>query len=649
MKNKTLLLMIFYTFLCCRPAGAQPQTKADSLLQVFNKEKTDTAKVSTQALLIKEYLKTGQMSAAKEMLKQMLVLADKTNNNLYKALARNYGSNIYANDRNLDSTLFYVNKTLSLLGNDKSKRATHIRITTNNSLAVAYSTAGKMEESVAIHIANLKLTQEIQDEELHHLSIHNIAASFVMMNQDDKAYEYMLQDVALADKPGSSPRLQVLAYLNATVVCYNLQKFSEQKKYLQKSFAALTRFGSNNLWAQYYAYEAMYYSGIKQPANALTAANKALAESRKYEDRNNEYLAYEALRDAESSMKHYDKARSAARKIYEMGMEDDYIEAAIDAVKNMSEFSAALNDYKAAYQYLEQYDRLKDSVQLDQNTQKINELEARLHTTQKEEEVTRLELEQKKTILKIKNQQFTNVLLAATCLLLAIILGLGYLFFRNNKRISRQKEKTKITEAMYSTQEEERGRIARDLHDGLGGALAGIKISLLSLTEDIGDARLKTELNKLSEQLGSAIEELRSITHNMTPSMLETRGLQASLQDLCQLLSASVIQVHDVFIDIADNIPMQKQIIIYRIVQEVFANILKHGAANDVFFQCSQQGHTFFITIEDNGKGFDSGRQYSGIGLKNIRNRVHFLNGSIDVLSRPEEGGTSINIQLDVR
>lgn len=647
MKIKTLLSIVIYILLC-HYHTVTAQTATDSLRSALDKERSDTAKVSIQGALMKEYIKAGQMNEARQVLQQMLLLADKTNNNLYKALANNLGSYLYYHDRNFDSTFFFVNKTLDFLKSEKSRRAIHIKITANNNLAAAYSTIGKIEESIAILIANLDLIRQIDDKDLYHLTIHNISAGFVSMSRNDKAYEYMLQDVELADKPGSSLRLQVLAYLNATAVCYNLEKFPEQKQYLQQSFGALKRFGNNTLWAQYYAYEAMYYAGTKQPVQALAAANRALIEAKKYKERSGEYLAYEAIRDAESAMKHYSKARAAAQRIYEMGVEDGYTEAVIDALKSMAKFSAAGNDYKAAYTYLHQYDHLKDSAQSEENTQKMNELETRLRTAQKEEKITRLELDKKKTSLKIKNQQVTNIFLGVACLLLTTTLGLGYLFFRNNKRIAAQKEKVKVSEAMFTTQEEERSRIANDLHDGLGGALSGIKINLSSLAEDMPDAATKAELEKISLQLGNSIVELRNISHNMTPGMLETLGLQASLQDLCQVLRVSAINVHEEFINISKAIPRQKQIVIYRIVQELFANILKHAGAAYVFFQCSQQGQTFFITVEDDGKGFDSKRQYTGMGLKSIRNRVSFFNGSIDIVPEPDQRGTAINIQLDV-
>ncbi len=115
------------------------------------------------------------------------------------------------------------------------------------------------------------------------------------------------------------------------------------------------------------------------------------------------------------------------------------------------------------------------------------------------------------------------------------------------------------------------------------------------------------------------------------------------------MLAATGIQVQQEFINISNNISKARQLIIYRIVQELFSNILKHAAAKNVLLQCTQQKDIFFITIDDDGTGFNYGKQTAGMGIKSIENRVHFLNGSIDIISDPDKQGTSINIELDVK
>ncbi len=391
--------------LCCtRIAFAQQDKVTDSLLAVLHETSSDTARISVQGMLVYEYTKAGQIDKAKKLLYVVLGEADKTGNDLYRALANGLEQRIFNRQGIWTVLCFFANRVVALLKNDPSKKAIEIKVSNNNSLAVVYSTSGDLKKSVELLIGNLELIKKIKNNDLYHLTIHNISASLVMMNKDDKAYEYMLQDVALANETGSTLRLKVLAYLNATVICYNLKKFGEQKQYLDKAARSLRAFGTNRLWPQYYADEAMYYSGIGQPEKAIPAANKALEESRRYDDRANEYLAYEAIRDAEAAMKNYENARTAFRRLFKMGVEDDYEEATIDAAKNIAEFSYMLGDYKEAFSYMQTYDKLKDSMQYRQDAQKVDELETRLNASLNEQKIARLESEKKEPRFRSKTK-----------------------------------------------------------------------------------------------------------------------------------------------------------------------------------------------------------------------------------------------------
>lgn len=458
----------------------------------------------------------------------------------------------------------------------------------------------------------------------------------------------MLQDVSLADKPGVDPASQAYTFINAAVVCDNLKKFDEQKQYLDKARHALDQIGESPLWPRYYAFQASYYANIGQASKAIADATKALELLQKYPERSNMYMALQAICAAEYSLKNYKKARDAALKEHQLAIEDHYTERIIISAANIAEYSSQLGDYKTAFLYMKKYNDIKDSVQQQENTQKINELEARLRTSQKEEKIVRLELDNKRSSLQISNQRLTNILLGAACLLLLIILGWGYLFVRNNKRAAAQKEKLQIAETMLRAQETERERIARDLHDGLVGTLSGIKMNLGIIAGNQKDSEVRNSINRSADQLGSSIHELRNIAHNMMPEMLLRLGLEAALKDLCHSLESAGITVRHEFINLEQSIAVEKQVIIYRIVQELFSNVLKHAQATTVFFQCARQSEIFLITVEDDGIGLMNTPHKAGIGLKNIESRIQYLNGHMDISSKKGSKGTAINIQLHV-
>lgn len=135
----------------------------------------------------------------------------------------------------------------------------------------------------------------------------------------------------------------------------------------------------------------------------------------------------------------------------------------------------------------------------------------------------------------------------------------------------------------------------------------------------------------------------------MMPESLLKFGINTGLKDLCELYRTPETAIEYESFQIEEDIPQQIQLTIYRIVQELLSNAIKHSKASLVLVQCSQNQNRLFITVEDNGKGFDVDTNSfgSGMGLENIRNRVSYLDGQIEISSVPNEG-TIINIELDV-
>ena len=239
--------------------------------------------------------------------------------------------------------------------------------------------------------------------------------------------------------------------------------------------------------------------------------------------------------------------------------------------------------------------------------------------------------------------------------------GLG-IVYRNRRRISLQKEKLMRQEleqlqhekqlAVYNAtlegQEVERKRLAQDLHDGLGGMLAGVKTSLSSIAENKPQKSSDMDLYKVINQLDSSVDELRRIARNLMPETLVKYGLEPSLRDLCDTMQTDRLRIIFQPYNISRAIIQQEQIMIYRIVQELVTNSAKYAQAQQILVQCIQEGGQMQITVEDNGLGFDvKERKGKGMGLVNVENRVNFLNGKMEIQSTAGVG-TTINIEVYV-
>ena len=201
-------------------------------------------------------------------------------------------------------------------------------------------------------------------------------------------------------------------------------------------------------------------------------------------------------------------------------------------------------------------------------------------------------------------------------------------------------------------EEKERTRLAKDLHDGLGGMLSGIKHSLNAMK---GNLVMTPENHQAFERsmdmLDSSIREMRRVAHNMMPEALVKFGLDTALKDFCNDINQSgTLHINYQSIGL-ENIEVEQttSITIYRILQELVNNTMKHAAAKSAIVQVSKTDNAISITVEDDGKGFNTLvlEGTKGIGWSNIQSRVEYLKGKLDVQSATGKG-TSVHIELNV-
>jgi signal transduction histidine kinase len=264
--------------------------------------------------------------------------------------------------------------------------------------------------------------------------------------------------------------------------------------------------------------------------------------------------------------------------------------------------------------------------------------------------VQRSELERKNAL--------NYILIAGTTLLVAISLLL-YRNYRQKQKLQQQRineleteKQLTATEAVLKGEEQERTRLAKDLHDGLGGMMSGIKYSFLTMKRNlIMTPENQQAFERSMDMLDSSIREMRRVAHNMMPEALLKFGLDTALKDLCNDINQTgALHINYQSIGMEDSVIDQTvSITIYRIVQELINNAMKHAAATNSIVQLSKTGNKLAITVEDDGKGFDTAclHMAKGIGWTNIMNRVEFLKGKLDINSKIGKG-TSVLIELNV-
>lgn len=353
------------------------------------------------------------------------------------------------------------------------------------------------------------------------------------------------------------------------------------------------------------------------------------------------------------------KAEPILLKSVTQAQELQLLEVEAKARKHLALLYENQGRFNEAYYELESYTSLNDSLRSSEQIETINELEIRFETVKKDQQIAEqnLDIERGKLIVQQEKSNRNKALFGGG---LAFLLLIGVsINFRQKKRLNQQRlatlEKEKQLASVQSFidgEEKERMRIAKDLHDGLNGLLAGTKLQFASLTDDIADKNKEKYLLAI-KSLDNASGEVRRISHNMMPQELLRFGLIEALQSYFNSINTSGrLQIEFQHYGMENRIVQSIELVIYRIILELINNIIKHAKASEALVQLNRNEEVLSITVEDDGIGFDAstGEFKSGIGMQNLQSRVDFLDGELNIQSSQERGTfVYIEVQLNKR
>ncbi len=327
------------------------------------------------------------------------------------------------------------------------------------------------------------------------------------------------------------------------------------------------------------------------------------------------------------------------------------------ALRLLAETASRKGAYQKAFQHLKAYQALNDSLISERTAKAMGELEVLYQTEKKDRAILAQQVELDRQLLQIRQRNIQLLFLLGTVGLLLLSFFFFYLISRKNRQLQQQRMSTLKKEqeaqnlrAVMQGEEKERKRIAQDLHDGLGAQLATVKMRLQSLEHDLPQVRQMDAYCMAETHLDTSFRTIREISQNMMPSVLEEQGLPLALQDLCsEFHRAHNLSVNYIPHGLDYPLNREQQLIVFRIVQELLRNVEKHAQAREVIVQLTIEDHLLHLVVEDDGTGFSFSDSHlnSGMGLRNIRSRVEYLGGTLEVDSIPEEGSTfSIEIPL---
>jgi signal transduction histidine kinase len=316
-----------------------------------------------------------------------------------------------------------------------------------------------------------------------------------------------------------------------------------------------------------------------------------------------------------------------------------YADLLLGNYKELAAIAEKKGDATLSLSYLKKHFAIKDSVFANEKMKQIEELNAKYQSEKKEQQ-----LRLQKSEISKKNFLLTGLLTISGLLVFA-----GFMFYRKKQvqnKLTMQaavmKQQDMAAKAVIAAEENERKRIAADLHDGVGQMMSAAKMNFSAFENDIvfTDEAQKISFDKAISLLDESCKEIRSVSHQMMPNALLKSGLANAVKEFIDKLDNRILKVSLHTEGLNERLDSDVETILYRVIQECVNNVIKHAGASALDISLIKDEEGIAATIEDNGKGFDitDKSKFEGIGLKNISSRINYLKGTVEIDSRPGHG-----------
>jgi signal transduction histidine kinase/Flp pilus assembly protein TadD len=517
---------------------------------------------------------------------------------------------------------------------------------------VILSQSGDYEGSLQEYFNCLRTYEDLDDTSSRAFTLNSIGIVYKNLNKYKEAEESYLTAISLLEPIDDKNNLAD-AYHSLGTLYATQDKYQKALDYFNRALAIGIELKHDWGIAKDYSSIGLLHMEEKQYDLAIDYLQKAhkLFEENKYE----EDLTESLLNLGQAYMLKGELKRSEQYLIQAEERPSESLRISKDVHFALYELYVSLGLPQKALKHLEHFGSYKDSLYQEENIKSINNLQMQYETEKKNNELhqNRLLLEQKEVqILKSRNLLYLSI--AGLILLLIIGLGSWYTLRQRqlvkNKEIEHLKAQKAVTklESLIEGEEKERKRLAQDLHDGINGDLSVIKYKITEIDVERLSAQEQAGVTEAIEMLDKAIEQVRNISHNLAPPSLQRFSLTEALFQFCQNMGASA-DVEIKFQSFGNPIKLNSEYetAIYRMVQELINNIVKHAESSEALVQLNHHADTLDITIEDNGKGYDTASYHSGIGLKNVYSRAAFLQSELYIDS--SEKGTTATLQIDLR
>ncbi len=646
--RRLLLILLAFTLLETT-AHAQGTHLKDSLLLRLKTAKEDTLKVEM-------LLRIGDLYANKNYdsfyyyLDQANALSKKIETNKYDFFIDGGYAEYYYNKSDYRKSIEYALKASAFA---EAKNDLKLLAKSYNNLAAVHNRFGNHKSAIDCILKCLDISERTKDSISFPIRNLTASATYYNLQQFDKAIIYAQKAYTFGRQFKNDYAVAMgLNNLAASYAQLNLLDSSIAINKRQLEFAKQQENATNINYALINLCHDFFKQGNKTALNVyakeLATYTKILPDRQMIPEISNAF-ALNLM-----AQQKYDLAKIQLDSGIFIAKTTDNTDALENLYQTYSVLYFLKGNIKEGKEYSFKYDSIIRSINITELNFYTEELETKYKTEKKESQIKlqQAQLDKKNTL---------NYFLVSGIAGLLLVLLLSYRNYRSRQKLQQSKideleteKQLAATASVLKGEEQERTRLAKDLHDGLGGMLSGIKYSLNNMKENLVMTPDNAQAFERSiDMLDSSIKEMRRVAHNMMPEMLLKYGLDTALKEFCNEIGrSSVMRVTYQSAGIVNaTLEQTASVTIYRIIQELVSNALKHANAQNVLVQVHQheQEKVLAITVEDDGKGFDitALKQAGGMGWKNIESRVAFLKGKLDIQSSPDKG-TSVMIEMNV-
>ncbi len=522
------------------------------------------------------------------------------------------------------------------------------------SIGIIYYDLGFYEKSLGFYLQSLSIREDLGDKQGMAYALGNIGLVFDAQRNYPKALEYYYRSLRIRQQLGDKPGIAT-SLINIGMVHYVQQHTNEARDYFTQALRISEECGFKKGVSAALQNLGDVYREQKEFLTAEEYFEKALFINSEMEDMLGMANAWHSMGlvnkergKSQEALKYFTKSDSIARQMANKEI----------ICKNLFEISqvhAKMGNFQKAWEGMGDYAKMKDSLYSEESMIKMADMEVKYESDKKEQEIRDLSKEKELQEVKIERNYILFYMSGALFLLLlglSITLFYGYRHKQKIRRLTLIREsEMALRNMVVETEERERKRFAKDLHDGLGPLLSAVKIYVNELQDaETPEEEKASMLKYVNDLIDEAVRDTRTIANNLMPTMIADYGLIRALETFCEKIRRSkVLNISMNANVLQTRLDPTLEITLYRVILELINNTLKHSGAKNIDLHILETAENIEISYKDDGCGFDvkamQNSPEAGLGLKNIVNRIASADGHCEFRS---EKGKGLWVRMDI-